>query len=454
MRKRADIGAGIVATRTVVVCEGYLVDVLEWQRSVAGDEPITVTLPLCGDASLLEPAAFQPDVRRGAGGLEDGFEFLGQTEAWPVPRHADGRIEVRLQAGAVSSTGQQSDHARARLHLASSVPAVLLRARAPGAPGCPTTRRHAIELQGNTGRLVSVWDWRPQNTTPDGASSGSTPIVERSVLNALDAKAPVARVTTSDGTTAVHGGAPHGWHVELLARHARSSVDLEGLVDHVPPHEPPHHPPHQPPTPVASPPQAISVPWIGSLGEAHYLRTEPSWREAGAPTAVVQITATPHQVVIDVDVHGHPLVAADPEGNLLDNEHADTNADGIQWYWGPVGGAFTQAALCVPVDHAVRMTRLVAGEWPLPTASARTRSDGDGWAVRFVWNRSDLPVDDTGLLAFDLIVNERPAERTRRRGQLVLSGRTVDPPLAAGFCYLRGDRHDPTRALRLQLPPR
>ena len=454
MRKRADIGAGIVATRTVVVCEGYLVDVLEWQRSVAGDEPITITLPLCGDASLLEPDAFQPDVRRGAGGLEDGFEFLGQTEAWPVPRHADGRIEVRLQAGAVSSTGQQSDHARARLHLASSVPAVLLRARAPGAPGCPTTRRHAIELQGNTGRLVSVWDWRPQNTTPDGASSGSTPIVERSVLNALDAKAPVARVTTSDGTTAVHGGAPHGWHVELLARHARSSVDLEGLVAHVPPHEPPQQPPHQPPTPVASPPQTISVPWIGSLGEAHYLRTEPSWREAGAPTAVVQITATPHQVVIDVDVHGHPLVAPDPEGNLLDNEHADTNADGIQWYWGPVGGAFTQAALCVPVDHAVRMTRLVAGEWPLPTASARTRSDGDGWAVRFVWNRSDLPVDDTGLLAFDLIVNERPAERTRRRGQLVLSGRTVDPPLAAGFCYLRGDRHDPTRALRLQLPPR
>jgi hypothetical protein len=215
-----------------------------------------------------------------------------------------------------------------------------------------------------------------------------------------------------------------------------------------------HQPPHQPPTPVASPPQTISVPWIGSLGEAHYLRTEPSWREAGAPTAVVQITATPHQVVIDVDVHGHPLVAPDPEGNLLDNEHADTNADGIQWYWGPLGGAFTQAALCVPVDHAVRMTRLVAGEWPLPTASARTWADGDGWAVRFVWNRSDLPVDDTGLLAFDLIVNERPAERTRRRGQLVLSGRTVDPPLAAGFCYLRGDRHDPTRALRLQLPLR
>jgi hypothetical protein len=40
-------------------------------------------------------------------------------------------------------------------------------------------------------------------------------------------------------------------------------------------------------------------------------------------------------------------------------------------------------------------------------------------------------------VAFDLIVNDAAAGRTRRRGQLVLSGSRGE------FVYLRGDRHDP-----------
>ncbi len=48
---------------------------------------------------------------------------------------------------------------------------------------------------------------------------------------------------------------------------------------------------------------------------------------------------------------------------------------------------------------------------------------------------------------FDLIVNERPPERERRRGQLVLSGARGE------FVYLRGDRHDLLRSWVLRYAP-
>jgi hypothetical protein len=49
--------------------------------------------------------------------------------------------------------------------------------------------------------------------------------------------------------------------------------------------------------------------------------------------------------------------------------------------------------------------------------------------------------------AVDVLVNEKPPGRERRRGQLVLSGARGE------FVYLRGDRHDRERMLRLNLSP-
>jgi hypothetical protein len=52
---------------------------------------------------------------------------------------------------------------------------------------------------------------------------------------------------------------------------------------------------------------------------------------------------------------------------------------------------------------------------------------------------------DTPPFAIDVVVNERPRSRERRRGQLVMSG-------AAGeFVYLRGDRHEPERLITLRI---
>ncbi len=47
-------------------------------------------------------------------------------------------------------------------------------------------------------------------------------------------------------------------------------------------------------------------------------------------------------------------------------------------------------------------------------------------------------------LAVDVIVNEMPRGRERRRGQLVMSGAEGE------FVYLRGDRHDDARLVPLQ----
>lgn len=434
MRKRATIGQGISATRTIVVCESYCVDVLEWERDVgspATSDDVTITLPLCGNASRDTLDGFMPTSREGAGGLEDGFDFLHAVESVRL----DGTAVI--DAIALSANGAPSQRARAQLVLAASVPATLVTARVPGAPACGETVRHVIELQGKSGRLVSVWHWQPSEALPS---------VERIELNALDGSAPFARVTTDDGTTAVHAPAAHGWHIELLARHARSSVDLEGLVD-APAVTLATDVDH-----VASRGTVRALPLRVVLDESHYLRTEQDWHDSGRPTATVQVELDGTRVVVEVVANTGAVVPADGTDNPLDNERAQVNADGVQWYWGSGHGAWAQGALCTPSDGAVLMARVVPGEWPLPDASWAPLPDNGGWRVRFEWRLADLPVEPDGTITFDLVVNERPPDRRRRRGQLVLSGRRADAPSAAAYAYLRGDRQSPAYALRIQLP--
>jgi hypothetical protein len=436
MQKRAMIGHGIAATRTVVVCEGYCVDLLEWDRDSAAasasvSDDLTITLSLCGDASHTAPSHFIAISRSGAGALEDGFDFLHGVDAVAIEGTAV------IDALAISADGMPSHRAKAQLVLTANVPATLLRARAPGAPGCGETVRHAVELHGATGRLVSVWHWQ---------SLEAVPAVEQVVLDA-GGGAPVARITTADGTTAVHGHAPHGWHIELLARQARSSVDLEGLIERPAAVEEPEH------VHTGSGSTPLSLPLDATLGAAHYLRTEQTWEEAGGPTATVHVAVEGARVVVEVVAFTGAVVAPDGDDNLLDNERAQVNADGVQWYWGVADGRWRQAALCTPSDGSLNMARLVPGEWSLPEATWTALPDERGWRVRFEWELDALPVEADGTIGFALIVNERPPDRARRRGQLVLSGRVPEPPSAAAYAYLRGDRWSPAQARRLRVRP-
>jgi hypothetical protein len=200
--------------------------------------------------------------------------------------------------------------------------------------------------------------------------------------------------------------------------------------------------PHADEGPVGPPAGALVV----ELGEPHYVATEQAWLDAGAPTAHVALAATATHLVVTVRAHTGSAVPPDHAENRLDNEHPEVNADGVQWYLGRTAAGWAMAGLLLPAaGPGVPHRRLVSGDWPLP--ASHHLGTPTGWIARLAWPLERLPRDLDGLVPFALVVNERPPQRTRRRGQLVLTG-------GGGFGYLRGDRADPATAWRLRLPVR
>lgn len=455
MRKRAEqLAPGVSATRTVVVGDGYLVDVLEWDS----DRDITLTLPLAGAAVVHGVAAWQAARRTGAGGLEDGFDFLADVEEAVPARDADASVYTFDAIAAVADgAATLLPRRRMRAWYAARGASTLWRASTPGVPGTRSAVRHLLDVHGRGGCLVGVWSWaREAHGDP-----------EVSHVHLAPGETPVALVTTRDGTTASHEPAPHGWHIGLVARHARSSIDLEGLM--VSEAAPPEWPDdagsaghdHEDATVVQVPrvsdeaaAAALAEPLAGALhvrlAREAYVPTEQPWGDGNAPHADVWIGGTATLLVVRVAVFtGHDIVT--PVGspttmpeNPLDNERADVNADGVQCHLRGVHDADWRAGvLAVPVaPPAVRVTSLVP-TGATPDVSCAARADGGGWYLQMEWRRDRLP--DPEAVHLDLVINERPPERERRRGQLVLSG-------GGGFGYLAGDRHAVSRGWRLQLP--
>ncbi len=431
-----------------------------------------IMLPIAGIAELVPAPVWIRALLHGAGGLEDGFDFLQHPEVSPLKTRVALRARptyARVQEQANSAVASAGDNPGTSLPMsgdmaedstqrkrptpmaavwyAANVPGVILRANTPGAPGYPPTQRHWLRVHGTSGVIAGVWCW-PTERTPSLN-------VDEVEFN-LDGASPTVTVITADGTRAEHQRAAHGWHIELQARHARSSLDLEGLV-----------PSRVPPATRARRPvqgdAAVLVPTVvdaaiggvpgvrieGALSmlldEPHYVRTDASWREADCPTALVQLAATAADFVVDVDVRTGAIVCSGtPTENGLDNERADINADGLQWYLADAHEqGWVAAALVVPAtEQAARVTPLVPGMSVQPDID--WVATVTGWAMRLRWRRAQLPRRNDGTIRFDLVINERPIDRERRRGQLVLSG-------GGGFGYLRGDRHEPARSLRLSL---
>jgi len=263
-----------------------------------------------------------------------------------------------------------------------------------------------------------------------------------------------ATVQLSNGERHLHRRDAAGWHVELFAAGARSGVDLSGWR--------PAPERRQATVAAPSPPVVVrraSLPdtWYTELsqaqrarlvtyelGEKHYRRSEDNWSLAGSPRATIALGADAAHLLMYAHVRaGERHFARADALNPLDNEHADTMGAGLQLYLRTpdAGGAWM---LIPDADGSAVRTRAIAGWGSLPTPRVQWRATADGYELRAriplpTPNLTEYPVD------VDVIVNETTAERTRRRGQLVMSG-------AAGeFVYLRGDRHDPARLIPLVL---
>ncbi len=463
---RASIAPGVTVERSLVVMGDYLVDEVRWEAQ----RVITFDLPYHIDGDFSSAGRWAPATLAGGRGLEDGFDFIGSSEHVPGVRGLSFQADVRDVA--------------VRGWVDCDAPHEWWRCMAPGPPGEARRRFLLLRARARSGCIRSVWSWgglvtlctfepsrtavqrgvweRHEHVRVDGAwhvTRFKRTQESHMVLGGRAANAPVefskhpASAVSDDGSALPdHGQAPSSDLAEparpLLVLKTVGEIDptLGALAG-------------QPPAPrsvegdVVSPASAspdATFPTMRRfpLGEAHYRRSESSWREAGSPVAAVGIAATPESIVVEVAVRSvAPVFAPARAENPLDNEHPDTNSDGVQLYIGAAGVAGRYHSWILvpePDSGGVRVTPSAAFGPALPL-SAAARLTKDGWILRATVPRQALLPREATDFTLDLIVNEITVDRERRRGQLVLSGAHGE------WIYLRGDRQDASRALPFHL---
>jgi hypothetical protein len=408
MRARAELASGCIVQRAVVVMEDYLVDRVEWE----GDEEHELMLPWHGVRVLGandSPLAVEPADLHGGDGREDGFRFLtGVTRLAPRER------PVRLADDAA-----QSEAATLAGWVATSVPGAWWSAVAPGPPGRATQRMVLVQSAARRGSITAVWSWRGSvraaEPTPDGI-----------------------RVERASGSVDLHALRDDAWHVSSPSRD-RPDVELGPgaarlLASNGSPREARH---------VDREPTVLRLPALLALGEEHYRRSEESWAEAGAPTATVSLERSGDRLVVQVDVprSGRRFVDIAAE-NPLDNDPAAIHGDGVQLYVDV--GSVAAGWLLVPRPGSSKVGHKPADGWSDALhLDADWQPTADGYLLVA---RVTVPSGAT-VLGVDVLVNEIGAGRTRRRGQLAMSGARGE------FVYLRSDRHDRERLLRFTFGP-
>jgi hypothetical protein len=401
--------------RTIVVAPDYLIDELQWTAPAE----IRVELPWHLDGLVAAPA--RPASLDGGSGLEDGFGFVRDAQA--------------IDATDLMITSTNNSH-RLNAALTSDRRVEFFTARAPGQPATSAHRFFLVRATGREGVLRTVVNW-----------SGDLQV---------EWDGELIRVTYREGERHQHRRDRNGWHVELHAGSARSTIDLAGF------RPPPDA--RQPTRPAARNPMVLrriarTGRWFSELpptdraalvthelGEPHYRRSEDRWQAAGSPRATIALGADARGLAIDALVHAEAHFAPDDATNVFDNEPADTMSAGLQLYvrTPDASGAW----MLVPEHGSDRVRVRPIKDWgTLAPPVARWRPRDHGYEMRI---DLELPNADPGTeypVDLDLIVNETTSLRQRRRGQLVMSGANGE------FVYLRGDRHDPARLLPLVLVP-
>jgi hypothetical protein len=394
-----DVAPGVGVMRTVAIMPTYVVDIVEWDS----ESDVTFDLPLHADLSI-ERGAGSPRAARFVGGVhpEDGFSFVRDPERQLVDE------------GSVIVATASAESRRARLFAHATVPTEWWRATAPGAPGKGDHTFRVVRSRARSGRYVCVWSVRGDIESVD---FGDT-----------------LRVTMADGSTHEHQRTGDGWRADISVAGSTRRVILGGMTQRAVPTGAGEE------TDETFEIRAFNLPITVQLGESHYRRSEQAWRDAGEPTATVELALHDGSLHIEIDVH-HSDLAFVPAGatNPFDNEPADINGDGVQLYLRTPLGSSGWMLVPETGSDAVRV-RGIEGWDTAQSIDASWKPTAHGYTVNAM-----LPIPDP-MVAVDVIVNEMPRGRVRRRGQLVMSG-------AGGeFIYLRGDRHDPQRLIFLLQP--
>ena len=238
----------------------------------------------------------------------------------------------------------------------------------------------------------------------------------------IDDDGALTTVTRLDGSADKHG------QLDTATESARAVVGTRSV---------PRHPTYE----------VVSCrPLVIELGGESYRRSEESWDEAGRPTARITVLVEPNELRIDVAVRksGELTFVLANAVNRYDNESPDINGDGMQLF---VHDALGSSAWVITPEigpHESRVRTRLIDEWPVarPLQATWRRTD-EGYALSA--RLPIAPIVRDHELALGLVVNEKPPDRERRRGQLVLGG-------AGGeFVYLRGDREALDRLPRLRV---
>jgi hypothetical protein len=395
-----ELARDVTAVRTIVVMPTYVVDILSWdaEREVTADLPLHVNLILSGEVGSEKVHALT-----GATGEEDGFEFVHDAHRNLVARDS----VVRADAATIT------DHLD--VWATSTRDCEWWRAAAPGPPGQGDRYFRLLRARGTAGTHRFVWSWLRDVVSVEFADT--------------------IRVTLTDGATHDHRPTSIGWHVDLTSGAARSSIDLANTITKSTERTPPA--PNPPRTPLIL--HRDGRPAIITLGEQQYRRSEQNWRDAGEPAATVSVAWSDGALRLGIDVaHSERTFASADAINRFDNEHADINGDSVQLYLRTERG-LSGWALVPDRDTETVRARQLDGWLGEQVIRARWNPTTDGYHMSIELPSSSAP------LGLDVIINEMPRERTRRRGQLVMSGAVGE------FVYLRGDRHDADRLIPLRI---
>lgn len=406
---RAAIAKGVTVERTLVVMSDYFIDDLVWNAL----KPVAFDLPLHADLMIENRGIHpMPGGLRGQTGLEDGFDFVGESTVAAVPKGA--RVELSTPCSAAGI--------KLRAWSLCDRDTEWWRAIAPGPPGRGAQPFSVVRARGKGGRLTFVWSWRE-------------------ALTAVHFDADTIICGLTDGTFQVHRRGSAGWQIDLQAGAARSTIALGGIVS-------PASATCGEGALVEDTPPAqrlgMAAATVFNLGAGHYRRSEESWEDAGRPRAKVRLERSSRELSVTVTVpqseRNFALAGAE---NVYDNEPADIAGDGVQLYLSSDQGTSAWILVPEPYGTAVRVRPIPGWDHPRDV-TASWRPTKNGYELRVSIRVEDV-VGERADIGLDVVVNEMPRDRRRRRGQLVLSGGSGE------FVYLRGDRHDRTRLLRFRL---